>query len=239
MSNVIEIPSAETPPHQQLQDVSPTTLLLQESPILGYGTLLAIACSLYYGYYNIAIALCIVLVFLIAFYRYYPDPNAGHYADNQIICPCDGRITQMKKIDSHLYISIFLSPFNIHTQIYPANGTVIKRYYDHTGRFDIVTDADKCRDNEKYIHFIKLKNNSLLKITQIAGFLPRRISASAKVPEDVQAGEYLGMIKFGSRVDLLFPMQSPHGQKFKLAKNITVGARIYPSDLIGQFVNVG
>ena len=49
-----------------------------------------------------------------------------------------------------------------------------------------------------------MKNNKILKITQIAGFFPRRIVSSKKTPEEVMAGEYLGMIKFGSRIDLEF-----------------------------------
>jgi phosphatidylserine decarboxylase len=170
---------------------------------------------------------------MLYFYRYYPDTNI--YSDEALICPCDGTITEMKKVKNYQYISVFLSPFNIHTQVYPVNGTVVKRHYDHSGKFDIVTDAYKSRDNEKKIHYIMNKKNALIKLTQIAGFLPRRISSSDKINEKVQAGSYLGMIKFGSRVDLLFPLTTPT-HKFSLKSKWKVGERIHCSELIGDYL---
>jgi phosphatidylserine decarboxylase len=204
-----------------------TTLLYTESPLLGgILTILPIA-TYYFNYARISIALFILLLFMLFFYRYYP--HYDRYKNNVVVSPADGTVTNIRTTKTHCYISIFLSPINIHTQIYPVNGTVISRQYDRTGKFGLATDIDKCRNNEKKIHTILMNNNRLLRITQIAGFLPRRITSSDKVPEQVLAGEYLGMIKFGSRVDLLFPIS--YGFVLQIQKNqsITIG------DIIGQY----
>jgi phosphatidylserine decarboxylase len=86
---------------------------------------------------------------------------------------------------------------------------------------------DKSADNEKNMHYIKLPNGAIIKLTQIAGFLPRMITSSDGVPEKVRAGDYLGMIKFGSRVDLLLPISAPNGEnlymKLKNGDTVSIG----------------
>jgi len=145
-----------------------------------------------------------ILIVLMIFYRY--TQYIIEHNDNIIVSPAQGKITNIMALDNdRVLVSVFLSVFNNHTQIYPVNGTVIKRVYDDTGQFNIVIDRYKSRDNEKKIHTIKMKNNNIVEVIQIAGFLPRRIASSNVVPLDVNAGDYLGMIKFGSRVDLIFP----------------------------------
>jgi len=124
---------------------------------------------------------------------------------------------------------------NIHTQIYPANAVVLSHVYDHTGKFDIVTDADKSRDNEKAIHQYQMTNNAIITLTQIAGFLPRRITYDPRVNHQVSAGEYLGMIKFGSRVDITIPMYTPTSKKFNILDTIKLNNTITIGDVIGQY----
>ena len=180
-----------------------TTLLFNESPIISIivvGAIAAMAkCKSNVG----IVVFMLILVMLMAFYRY--EPHGRQYDNNTIVSPASGLVTYAKQRGKLIHISIYLNVFNNHTQIYPVNGVVVDRVYDETGKFDLVNDMDKSRDNEKKIHTIKMKNNNFVKITQIAGFFPRRIVSSNKVPECVMAGAYLGMIKFGSRVDLVFP----------------------------------
>jgi phosphatidylserine decarboxylase len=202
----------------------PTTLLYCESPLLGTITTVLPITLYYFKYFKLAIAAIILLIFMISFYRYYPYNK--RYTSDIIISPAEGTITNLKYFRDHYYISIFLSPLNVHTQIYPVNGTVIKRTYDQTGKFGLATDIDKCRDNEKKIHYILMCNNSILKLTQIAGFLPRRITSSDQVPKKVQAGEYLGMIKFGSRVDILFPANKGFILNVREGQSINIGDKL-------------
>ena len=80
----------------------------------------------------------------------------------------------------------------------------MKTIYDDTGKFELANNVRKSRFNEKKIHIIQMKNGIEVKVTQIAGFFVRRIVSPKKGNEKVMAGEYLGIIKFGSRVDLEF-----------------------------------
>jgi len=206
--------------------VLPTTLLFSESPVIGFLLLILLFIAYYFKYRKLMILTIIILIFIMFFYRYYPY-NKRHLS-NIIISPANGTITDLKITNNYCHISIFLSPLNIHTQIYPINGAVIKRIYDQTGMFNLATNMDKSRKNEKKIHIIQTNNNKLIKVAQIAGFLPRRISSSNKVPENVKAGEYLGIIKFGSRVDILFPIEN-----FKL--NVKEGQSIAIGEQIGYY----
>lgn len=199
------------------------TVLYDESPIIGilFTTAPIIAYEL--GYVIVAIILLVILVFLLFFYRDFPINRK--YPLNAIISPADGTITDIISTKNSTIISIFLSPLNIHTQVYPITGTVILTQYDNTGKFDIVVKRDKCRENEKVIQYIQSNyNNTIVTVTQIAGFLPRRISTGSFQGKKVKAGEYLGIIKFGSRVDLEIPRE--------VNISLKVGDRVYPGDII-------
>lgn len=199
------------------------TLLFKESPFIGlFFILLTIYLFIIKNKYRIIPF--IILIALMIFYRY--KKYTIEYNDNIIVSPAEGKITNITLSNNRILVSIFLSVFNNHTQIYPVNGKVIKRVYDDTGQFDIVIDRYKSRDNEKKIHTITMKNSNIVKVVQIAGFLPRRIASSDIVPLDVEAGDYLGMIKFGSRVDLIFPGDI-NKLLVTLHDNIKIGDVIY------------
>lgn len=204
------------------------SLLYDENPLLAYGLTVAPIVTLKYGYRVLTALIVIILLVLLYFYRY--EEYGLRHPNGTIICPADGKITELRTIGDDIYISIFLSPFNRHTQIYPTNGTVTNQVYDRTGKFDLVVDGEKSRDNEKVIHTMVMPNGGYMRLTQIAGFLPRCIEYVPAVSKTVFAGEYLGIIKFGSRVDLQFPRGG-----FKLSPNIVNGARITFGDLIGTY----
>lgn len=200
------------------------TLLFKESPYIAFGFSF-IALLFYYNSYNRLFGLSLlVLLILVIFYRY--TPYNERHNNNTIISPAQGLVTNIIKKGDRINISIYLNIANNHTQIYPVNGKVINRYYDRSGVFNLVVDMDKSRYNEKKIHTIKMKNGNIVIVTQIAGFLPRAINSSDLIPEEVKAGEYLGIIKFGSRVDLLFPGNIDN-IKVKLNDNIKLGDVIY------------
>lgn len=206
-----------------------TTLLFNESPIIGSVLLIITITATLLNYYITAFIFAVLFIFMAFFYRHIPLTT--RHKDNIIVSPADGTITNLRVVDGYIYISIFLSPLNIHTQTYPVNGTVIKRIYDKTGKFGLATTIDKCRHNEKKMHFIKMQGvPGVLQLTQIAGFLPRRITSDNSCPVQVSANEYLGMIKFGSRVDILFPAN----KRFNL--RVRKGQRIRPGELIGHFI---
>lgn len=172
-------------------------LLFHEMPVAKILLPIILLCHSYY----IVIVLLILLSFLLYFFRY--EPHTNRYNDNILVSPANGKITHLEQKNGNYYMSIFLSPLDRHTQIYPINGIVFSRIYDLTGKFGLANYKDKSRFNEKKIHEI-MTPHGIVNITQIAGFLPRKITSSDDLGA-VCAGAYLGMIKFGSRVDLKFP----------------------------------
>jgi phosphatidylserine decarboxylase len=208
-----------------------TTLFFKESPTIAI-LLVLLMCVLSQFKFNATVnLLVVVLLGCLYFYRYnaYKGDNIGcsngKCTDDIIISPNEGKITNISNKDGIVHVSTYMNLFNNHTQIYPVNGIVLDRYYDKTGKFDIVIDQDKCKHNEKKIHTIKT-NHGIVTVTQIAGFLPRVIVASEKVPENVLAGQYMGMIKFGSRVDISFPGDIKK-LKVKLNDKVKIGDVLY------------
>jgi len=196
------------------------SLLFNESKIIGCVSLLSVILTYQTKYFIFAVC---VLIGLLIFYRY--EPHNVRYCDNTIISPAEGKIIYIKQIGENISMSIFMSIFNRHTQVYPVNGVVIDRIHDNTGIYNIVADKDKSRFNEKRIHNIITKNG-IVQVTQIAGFLMRCITSSMEYPEKVSAGEYMGMVKFGSRIDITFKGDIKKLKK-KQGDAINIGETIY------------
>lgn len=206
------------------------SLLFSESPIISLGVFTSLGIGIYFQS-NLIIGFSVVLlVFLLYFYRYCPIEI--QVQDNEIVSPCEGTVLDILDRQNYYYIPIFLSPFNRHTQIYPANCTVLKRIYDRTGEYNMVMNLNKSVNNEKKIHYLLLKNGAVIKLTQIAGFLPRMITSDESLTT-YSAGDYLGMIKFGSRVDLLIPKYAPDKSTFSL--NIQKNQKICIGDYLGDY----
>ena len=195
------------------------SLLFRESPLLVSAILLTIIVM---NNRSITVVCTIILVMLIFFYRYFPIPL--NYEDNVFLCPADGVIQYIRETDDFYNFGIFLGIHNIHIQIYPVNGVVIDRCYDKSGKFELVMDLEKSKHNEKKIHTIKTNNNKLITVSQIAGFLPRAIVSDTTINKKVNAGMYLGMIKFGSRVDV--SVQKPFHTSIRVGDRVHIGDRI-------------
>ena len=179
-----------------------TTLLFKESLVSSSIIILFCILSAFYKSYKVFYLFISLLILLVVFYRY--KPHSKRYDNNIIVSPAEGRISYLEQKDDKVIVSIYLNLLNNHTQIYPVNGVVVNRIYDNTGQFDLVNNRTKSRFNEKKIHTIEMENKKTLVVTQIAGFFARKISSSETVPQKVMAGDYLGIIQFGSRVDLEF-----------------------------------
>lgn len=207
------------------------TLLFKESPIISAAVIISAVISFRYNkHIGVIISICI-LIMLSIFYRY--KPHLRRYYDNVIISPAQGLVTDIEQRGKYVYVSIYLGLLSNHTQIYPVNGVVIDRIYNTTGKYNFA-NLHKGYDNEKKIHIIKMYNGETLYITQIAGFFPRRIISSNVTPKNVMAGEYLGMIKFGSRIDLIFIGDSQN-LMINVNQKINIGDLIYISS---KFINI-
>ncbi len=130
--------------------------------------------------------------------------------ENLIISPADGKIVSIEETDENEYfgdtrlqVSIFMSPLNVHVNLFPIAGTV-SYYKYHPGNYFVAWHPKASESNERNSVVIENGKNAVL-VRQIAGVLARRIVCYAQSGEKVQQGQELGFIKFGSRVDLFLP----------------------------------
>ena len=158
--------------------------------------------------YTLPIFLCFIL-FSIYFFRV-PKRDLSIIEGN-IYSPCDGKVVVIEEteeneyfMDKRIQVSIFMSPLNVHNNIYPISGEVKYIKY-HPGKFLLAWNPKSSQKNERNSVVIKNKKVEIL-CRQIAGFLARRIVCYSKINTKTNAGEELGFIKFGSRVDLFLPI---------------------------------
>ena len=157
----------------------------------------------------IACVLWVVLaVWVVAFFR---DPErSGQRGERLILAPADGKVVSIVEADEPAFLasrscrlSIFMNVFDVHVNRYPAEGTVAYRHYNQ-GKFGHAGSEKSSLDNEQSSVGLNTSRGKVL-IRQIAGLIARRIVTDHKVGTQVQQGDRLGMIRFGSRVDLFLP----------------------------------
>ena len=158
----------------------------------------------------IGIFLAILSIYIFYFFR---DPNRTIPLDGFIVSPADGTITYIGEANTpfdiennnQLYtkVSIFLSIFDVHVNRMPIDGTIKEIKYI-PGKFLNATLDKSSEQNEKNI--IKINNgNYNYFVVQIAGLIARRIVCNVTENQNLKKGERIGIIKFGSRVDLYLP----------------------------------
>ncbi len=157
-----------------------------------------------FGFWLAAIPFIVIAVFMAYFFR---DPRRHIPLEPSIIvAPADGLVTEVRLADSNnseSLVSIFLSPFDVHINRAPIEGEIVDISYKK-GDFMMATKPESRLRNEQ--NCLTIQGNELtLKCTQIAGILARRIVCWKQRGERVKCGERFGMIKFGSRTDLLMP----------------------------------
>ena len=131
--------------------------------------------------------------------------------DGNVYSPCDGKVVVIEETDEiefyedkRLQVSIFMSPLNVHNQIYPISGKVeYKRH--HPGKYLVAWHPKSSLLNERSTVVVKNDKISIL-CRQIAGAVARRIVTYAKVGDIATSCEEYGFIKFGSRVDVFLPV---------------------------------
>jgi phosphatidylserine decarboxylase len=152
----------------------------------------------------------VLAVWVVAFFR---DPErTGQRGDRLILAPADGKVVSIVETDEPSFlagrscrVSIFMNVFDVHVNRYPTEGTVAYRHYN-PGRFGHAGSEKSSLDNEQSSVGLTTPRGKLL-IRQIAGLIARRIVTDHKVGTQVQQGDRLGMIRFGSRVDLFLPCE--------------------------------
>ena len=125
-----------------------------------------------------------------------PDPRV-------IVSPADGRVVKVERVGNVTKLSIFLSIFDVHVNRSPIAGRIEAIDYKR-GKFKAAWNHAASVENERNVIMVAQGDLKLV-FTQIAGLLARRIVCWKKVGDTVTKGELIGLIRFGSRVDVLFP----------------------------------
>lgn len=159
----------------------------------------------------IFISTFVLFFFIVSFFRI---PKRDHHSgDTSIVAPCDGTVVVMEEVEpdeyfteKRLQLSIFMSPLNVHVNRNPVSGEVLYSQY-HPGKFLVAWHPKSSTDNERHSVVYRSGGKEVL-VKQIAGALAKRIVNYLKPGDKVVQGGEMGFIKFGSRVDLLLPLDT-------------------------------
>ena len=153
----------------------------------------------------------VTLLFIISFFRS-PKRNFT-VSHHQVICPADGKVVVIEQIvdkeyfnDNRLQVSIFMSPANVHINRIPMSGEVKYSQY-HKGKYLVAWNPKSSLENERHSVVIQ-SESAIILVKQIAGALAKRIVNYLQVGQTVEQGKEMGFIKFGSRVDVLLPVDA-------------------------------
>jgi phosphatidylserine decarboxylase len=149
-----------------------------------------------------------VAIWCIAFFR---DPvREGERGPNVVIAPADGKVVSIVDVDEPTFvggratrIAIFMNVFDVHVNRYPMDGTVSYRHYN-AGRFGHAAEDKASELNEQSSVGLTTAKGKVL-VRQIAGLVARRIITDHQPSTVVKQGERMGLIRFGSRVDVFLP----------------------------------
>ena len=155
----------------------------------------------------------VVLILTIRFFRV-PIWRKTTMEENVVLAPADGVIAANEMVledeyfhDKRRQVSIFMSIYNVHINFFPFDGEVTYYKY-HPGKFLVAFNPKSSTDNEHNTIILKDKKGREIMVRQIAGFVARRIVCDLQPGEEAIAGEELGMIRFGSRVDVFLPLDA-------------------------------
>jgi phosphatidylserine decarboxylase len=176
-----------------------------------------------------AVPALLLVVFFLWFFR---DPNRLIPGEaGALVSPADGKITDVSPLISNgstrLRISIFLNVFDVHVNRSPVSG-VIRSVEYHKGKFLNAMNADSAELNEQNVVTVEGEGHVVV-FKQIAGLLARRIVFDKNVGDRVERGERVGLIKFGSRVDVLLDPTA--------ALKVKVGDRVKGGSSVLAYVN--
>ncbi len=164
-----------------------------------------------WGLWLAAFVLLLIALWVAYFFR---DPErTGDRGPSLIVSPADGKLIMITEVDEPTFvkgrairISIFMNVFNVHVNRYPVDG-VVKYVHYNKGKFFNAAAEKSSLENEQMSVGIETGRHRVL-VRQIAGLIARRIVTYSKAGEAVKQGDRMGIIRFGSRVDVFIPVGS-------------------------------
>lgn len=164
----------------------------------------------HYIFYAVQLA---VLVLIVRFFRV-PIWRMTTLEPDSVLAPADGEVAANEVVmeneyfhDERRQISIFMSIYNVHVNFFPFDGLVTYYKY-HPGKYLLAFNPKSSSDNEHNTIILKDTKGREILVRQIAGFVARRIVCDLKPGDEAVVGEELGMIRFGSRVDVFLPLDA-------------------------------
>jgi phosphatidylserine decarboxylase len=159
----------------------------------------------------LAFVLTLFALWVAYFFR---DPErTGPRGERLVLAPADGKLVLITEVDEPDFmggrakrVSIFMNVFNVHVNRYPVSGTVKYVHYN-PGKFLNAAAEKSSLENEQSSVGIETPKGRIL-VRQIAGLIARRIVTYSKLGEEVQQGQRMGLIRFGSRVDVFLPLDA-------------------------------
>ena len=155
----------------------------------------------------------VVFILTIRFFRV-PIWRKTTMEEDAVVSPADGLVAANEVVledeyfhDRRRQVSIFMSIYDVHINFFPFDGKVTYYKY-HPGKFLLAFKPKSSTDNEHNTIVLKDKKGREILVRQIAGFVARRIVCDLKAGDEAVVGEELGMIRFGSRVDVFLPLDA-------------------------------
>jgi len=180
-----------------------------------------------WGLWLAAFVLLLLALWVAYFFR---DPErVGERGPSLVVSPADGKLIMITEIDEPSFmqgravrLSIFMNVFDVHVNRYPVEGVVKYIHYNQGKFFNASTDKSSL-ENEQMSVGIDTGRYRVL-VRQIAGLIARRIVTYSKLAETVRQGDRMGIIRFGSRVDVFLPLGS--ALRAKLGDLTTAGVSV-------------
>lgn len=204
-----------------------TAIILIAINVLSYSLI-----NTYWIKFSVLLISIFLFLLIVQFFRN-PKRRTQHN-DAHIVAPVDGKVVAIEEVyekeyfkDKRLQVSIFMSPLNVHVTRHPVGGTVIYSKY-HPGKFLVAWHPKSSEENERTTVVVKNMLAGEVLYRQIAGALAKRIVNYAEEGSEVIQGSDSGFIKFGSRVDVLLPVNTPLTVKLnqKVKGGLSVIAKI-------------
>lgn len=162
--------------------------------------------------YVILILTFTLFLFIVSFFRI--PKRQFTISKTKIVAPADGKVVVIEQIneaeyfhDNRIQVSIFMSPLNVHVNRIPMDGTIVYNHY-HKGKYLVAWHPKSSQLNERHSIVLENTKGTAILVKQIAGALAKRICNYAEPGKFFKQGDEFGFIKFGSRVDLLLPLNA-------------------------------
>ncbi len=166
--------------------------------------------------------LFVLLLFMLNFFR---DPERDlPEGDDLFICPADGKVIRAEMMEAgHQRVDIFMNVFNVHVNRTPMSGRITHMQYV-PGKFVNASFDHATEENERNRFEMTCDNGDKIAFTQISGLVARRIVSYVEVGDKVEAGQRIGMIRFGSRVNCEIP--ADYELHVKVGDMVTAGSTV-------------